>query len=166
MDQRRWGSWNASDHSWSSWNADYENRHNGIDEAECGNARRTGSVHAISRGAQDSTEGAQECVTAESIQEVPKSQTEVETSHMNLDQWFMAIRELAATHARQLIAGEITPDQATREEEEMVLRARLDLSDEDGKEMLNRMLSSHQEVADELARRGRPIPGNDSTLPQ
>jgi hypothetical protein len=85
---------------------------------------------------------------------------------MNLDQWFMAIRELAATHARQLIAGEITPDQATREEEEMVLRARLDLSDEDGKEMLNRMLSSHQEVADELARRGRPIPGNDSTLPQ
>ena len=72
MDRRRWGSWNASDHSWSSWNAAYENRHNGVDEAERGNARRAGSVHAVSRGAEGCAEGSEERNASESIQEVPK----------------------------------------------------------------------------------------------
>jgi hypothetical protein len=85
---------------------------------------------------------------------------------MTVDQWFMAIRELVATHARRLTAGEISADQASREEEEMVLRARLDLSDEDGQEMMNRTLRAHQELADDLAQHGQPISGNDSSKPQ
>jgi hypothetical protein len=85
---------------------------------------------------------------------------------MTVDQWFKAIIELIGIHATQLNAGEITPDQANRDEEEMVLRARLDLSDEDGQALLTRVLSGHQEIADELARRGHPMPGNDSSQPQ
>lgn len=45
------------------------------------------------------------------------------------------------------------------------MRARIDLSDEDGKEFLNGILRIHQALANDLAQGGHPVSGNDPKKP-
>ena len=45
------------------------------------------------------------------------------------------------------------------------MRARLDLTDEQGAELLSGILAMHQTMANDLAQQGHPAPGNDSGKP-
>jgi hypothetical protein len=84
---------------------------------------------------------------------------------MTVEQWLARALELVRGHDQQLLAGEITASQADAEERELVMRARIDLSDEDGLEFLNGILRIHQALATELAQGGYPVSGNDPKKP-
>ena len=84
---------------------------------------------------------------------------------MRVDYWLDAIAALIAINATRLQAGEITVAEADKEEMELLMRARVDLSREDIAELLRRILTRHQFIADDEARNGRPCPGNDSANP-
>jgi hypothetical protein len=84
---------------------------------------------------------------------------------MTVKQWLKKITDLPATNAKRLIAGEITPSEAEEEEEVLLMRARLDLTDEQGAELLRGILAAHQAAADALARDGHPVSGNDPERP-
>ena len=84
---------------------------------------------------------------------------------MRVDYWLDAIAALIAINATRLQAGEITVAEADKEEMELLMRARVDLSREDIAELLRRILIRHQFIADDEARNGWPCPGNDSAHP-
>jgi hypothetical protein len=80
-------------------------------------------------------------------------------------QWLEKVTELVAIHVKQMTAGEITSSEADDEEQELLMRARLDLTDEQGEEFLRGVLSIHQTIANELLRRGHPVSGNNPDKP-
>lgn len=84
---------------------------------------------------------------------------------MTVEYWLTKITELVVKQGKSLSAGEITASEADREEEELVMQARLDLTDEEGAELLRRLLAAHQTIADNMALRGRPASGNDPKKP-
>lgn len=84
---------------------------------------------------------------------------------MTVAEWVKTIALLAVTNTTRLRAGEITAAQADREEEDLVIRARLELTDEQGVQLLAGVLAAHQAIADEMAQRGHPASGNDSHKP-
>jgi len=84
---------------------------------------------------------------------------------MTVEEWLAKIVEIVSTNTTQLSSGEITPGQATEKEQEVILRARLDLSDKDGAELLDPILATHQIMADNLKQAGHSVPGNDPDKP-
>jgi hypothetical protein len=84
---------------------------------------------------------------------------------MTAEQWLAKIADLVRAHTEQLLAREITVSDADHEEQELVLRARLDLTDEEGRELLKQILAFHQALASELAQKGHPVSGNDPKKP-
>jgi hypothetical protein len=84
---------------------------------------------------------------------------------VTVEHWLTKITELVVRHGKRLSAGEITASEADMEEEEIIIQARLDLTDEQGAELLRKLLAAHQTIADDMARRGRPASGNDPDKP-
>jgi hypothetical protein len=80
-------------------------------------------------------------------------------------QWLEKITELRAIHVRQMVAGEITASQADDEEQELLMRARLDLTDEQASELLKGVLLAHQATANEIIKRGHSVSGNNPHKP-
>jgi hypothetical protein len=84
---------------------------------------------------------------------------------MTVTEWVSQISLLVVTNTKRVVAGHITASEAEREEEDLIIRARLELTDEQGAELLKGMLAAHQTIANHMARRGHPAPGNDSENP-
>jgi hypothetical protein len=67
--------------------------------------------------------------------------------------------------SKQILAGESTPAQAQSEREDLLLKGRLELADEDLSEGLRWILSEHQVLADQLAAGAVLFAGNDPERP-
>ena len=78
---------------------------------------------------------------------------------MTVEQWLTKIVELSMEQSKRASTGEIT--QVDDEMEALLMKARSDLTDEQGEELLKRVLLYGQDTVKELSNEGRPIPGND-----
>jgi hypothetical protein len=84
---------------------------------------------------------------------------------MTADELKQAIAALATRQTEQIVRGAITPEEASIEQVQLLMRATLEMADDDLNEVSRWMLTQHQMIADMLADRGRPIPGNDRDKP-
>jgi hypothetical protein len=67
--------------------------------------------------------------------------------------------------AKREAQGELSGAQAADAEHEIVMRARLAMTDEDFLEAQRRILAFHHEIAKELSKGGLSAPGNDPRKP-
>jgi hypothetical protein len=85
---------------------------------------------------------------------------------MTAKQVFDEILALTATHILRIQSGEITQVEANDEMEELLMRARLSLSDEELVKIRGSVLSIHDVIARDIkSSHGVSVPGNDPSNP-
>lgn len=77
----------------------------------------------------------------------------------------MTVEDVALDLGRIINDPRLSPEERNEHVTDRLLRARLELTDEDFEKILKASLLAHQICADELARRGMAVPGNDPGQP-
>ena len=89
----------------------------------------------------------------------------ISSSPMTAGELMQALLELSSAHACQVREGKISEAHANDELQDLVMRGRRAMSDEEFRKVLDLILSAHGTIASELAEMGQPQPGNDPNKP-